>query len=306
MTDPLISEYLPVIRGHIVKKYRWMETRGNCLLTVDDLVQVASIALVRLVARWDLFLADEGKTRDGNGGMFWSFLEHEVKQDVYKYYERVAKAHRAADSSADDIEENYQNYPEHIRTALWRLQNPSLTQKGVAAFFDTLPQRDKILIALRYFDELPFKQVADVLAGYEKTVKNMTGRIVTRWRVFARNQILDVVSEVPRRVEWAWEPPQSLHDYVEARHRMGLSEYLGIVTLCFRADVSYLVDILKTAPTEVPGARKTSLSPYQQHQVDEMIADGVNMREISRRLNVPYAPVLNHAKRRRSSVDSAA
>ena len=39
--DQLISHYLPVVRGHIVKNYEWMARRGNCLISVDDLIQVA-------------------------------------------------------------------------------------------------------------------------------------------------------------------------------------------------------------------------------------------------------------------------
>lgn len=301
MTDPLITEYLPVLKGHIVRKYRWMENRGNCLLTIDDLVQVASIQLMKLAERWDDILAERGQTRDGNGGMFWKFLEHQTKQEVLRYYEKVAKANRPAHASADDIEENPGGYTPEVRTALARLQQPSIVHQDIAAFFDTLPRKDKMYIALRYFDELSYAQMADVLGANKNTTTNLTVRIVDRWRDYARNQFTDHSVVVGRRVEWEWEPTETLLTYIQNRHRVDLPEYLGWVSLCLRADVSYLADILSTQRTEAVSAREPALSPFQQAEVDRLIGEGVNKMEISRRLGVTYGKVLGHAKRGVSS-----
>jgi RNA polymerase sigma factor (sigma-70 family) len=304
MTDPLISEYLPVIRGHITKKYSWVDGTGNCMLTVDDLIQVASIALVRLVDRWDGFLARDGKEREGNGGLFWNFLENEVKNDIAKYYRDVVKLDRPTSDSLDAVPQDADESLATIRTALnarrdgesWGMVNDDLVDH-----FSVMPQRDKILIALRYFDELPFARIADVLGANEKTTRNLTLNAVNRWRAFSRNQYVEYPTDLPRRLPQPWEPTETLTTYLQSRHRKDISEYLGYVTICFRNDVSYLVDILGSERTVAPGAKAVGLSPAQQHQVDELMAQSVNMVEISRRLGVSYGLVIGHARRRRAA-----
>lgn len=298
MTDPLITEYLPMVKAMVARRYASMGRRGNCLLTVDDLVQIASIELMHLTSEWDQILAGMGKTRDGNGGMFWRFLEKRVRDAVIKYYDKVAHAKRAASSSIDDIEANPDHYSIEARTALARLQQPSIVHHDIAGFFDTLPRKDKVYIALRYFDELSYAQIADLLGAHKNTTINLTRRIVDRWRDFARNQFTDHSVVVGRRVEWEWEPTETLLTYIQNRHRVDLPEYLGWVSLCLRADVSYLADILSTQRTEAVSAREPALSPFQQAEVDRLIGEGVNKMEISRRLGVTYGVVIGHAKRR--------
>lgn len=296
MTDPLISEYLPVVNGHIVRHYAWMRDRGNCLITIEDLQQIAAITLINLTAKWDDILAREGKTRDGNGGLFWTFLAHQVKQDVLKYYERVGT--RETDRLADSIDAD-----DEFRTSI-RIPDGSATGKiltaDIAAFYDTLPRKDKVLIALRHFDELPYPQIASILGANKMTTFNLTARVEARWRDFARNQFTDHQVDVARRVEVAWEPPESLIEYVHTRHRKDLSEYLGYVTLCLRNDVTYLTGILG-GRSIAPGAMPSGLSPSQQVEVDKLIGEGVNKMEISRRLGVTYGVVIGHAKRRQAA-----
>lgn len=298
MTDPLITKYLPMVKALVVRRYASMGRSGNCLLTVDDLVQIASIELMHLTEKWDEILADMGKTRDGNDGMFWRFVEKRVRDAVMKYYDRVARAKRDPSSSIDDIEANPEHYSIEVRTALARLQQPSIVHHDIAGFFDTLPRKDKVYVALRYFDELSYAQMADLLGANKNTTTNLTVRIVDRWRDFARNQFTDHAVVVGRRVEVAWEPTQPLLTYIENRHRVGLPEYIGWVSLCLRADVSYLAAILTSERTEGPASREPLLSPAQQVQVDDLLRAGVNKKEISRRLGVTYGLVLGHAKRR--------
>ena len=162
MTDPLVTRYLPVLRGMIIKKYSWVETRGNCLLTVDDLIQVASIRLIDLVSRWDGILAGMGKERDGDGALFWTFLRHETKQAILAYWERVAPDNQPLTDSFDDHLEDEDSWAD-VRTSLMRLRDPSIIHADIADYFTTIPQRDKVIITLRYFDDLPWATVADVL-----------------------------------------------------------------------------------------------------------------------------------------------
>lgn len=291
--DPLISEYLPVVNGHIVRRYGGLIRGGNCLFTVEDVQQIAAIALVKLVDQWDGILAEQGKTREGNGGLFWRYLENNVKRDVLDFYNRAGKK-----GNRDvDLMEEYGDGDDDKRTSLWHMPRPSLAQQDVVDFFVTLPQRDKILIALRYFDELPFDRVADILSAEKRTTQTLTHRVVERWRAHARNQFQTYLEEVPPRQPRQWEEPESLSLYLQTRHRKDISEYLGYVTICFRADVSYLVDILGRERVEAAGQRAT-LSPFMQAQVDQMISDGVNNAEIARTLGLGYGQVRGQASRR--------
>ncbi|WP_433721132.1 hypothetical protein [Microbacterium laevaniformans] len=299
MNDPLIAEYLPVVHGHIAKNYAWMARRGNCLITVEDLQQIAAIALLKLCAKWDAILASEGKSRDGNSGLFWTILKVRVRDDVLKYYARIGL--REVDDLSDSIDDD-----DDFRTSIRAPYTPApgaILLADVADFFDTLPRKDKVYIALRHYDELPYPQMASILGALPATTRTLTSRIEGRWRDFARNQFTDHSVQVPRRVEVGWEPSDSLLNYVSSRHRNDLPTYLGRVSTAFHADPVYLSHILSEAPTIAPGTgnRWEPLSPFIQSQIDKMIGDGVNHMEISRTLGISYARVRGHASRRRAA-----
>ncbi len=294
MTDDLISEYLPVISGHISNKYRWVDQRGNCMLSVDDLIQIASIALVKLAAKWDDILAERGEERAGNGGLFWRFLELEIKRDVHKYFQRTAH-YEEPDPASFDTDDGLD-----IRTSLARHRDPSLTVADVADYYATLPLRDKILIALRYYDELPWQSVADILSAKFGNTAVLARIAVDRWRRYARNQFLEQPEPMSRQLKRSWEPPQSLHDYLRDRHRKDIHEYLGVVTIAFRTDPGYLFLILGKQQWFAPGAMDTgTLTPHHKHQIDVMLGAGMTMADAARRLNVPYTAVKWYVRRDR-------
>ncbi|WP_292763737.1 sigma-70 family RNA polymerase sigma factor [Microbacterium sp. UBA3486] len=298
--DPLISEYLPVVSGHIVNKYSWMAERGNCLMSLDDLKQVAAIALVKLVSRWDDVLAEQDKTREGNGGLFWWYLKTDVKRAVSKYYRDIAQH---GEYDAPILDELGAETLEMQRTSVRAPSEAAgarLTREDIVDFYSLMPLRDKTIIALRYFDELPYPQLADILDAQTKTTRNLTMNAVNRLRAFARNQYIDAPGKVPVRIEQPWSPPPALLTYLRERHRMNLAEYLGIVTIALRVDVSYLVEILRTDRTNVPGAMASTMTSFQCAAADELLRQGETMREVARRLDVSYGVIVSHAKRRQS------
>jgi DNA-directed RNA polymerase specialized sigma subunit len=303
MTDPLVSEYLPVVRGHIVKHYRWMENRGNCLITVDDLIQIASMTLVKLVEKWDGILEEKGETREGTGPLFWSFLRERIKGDVIKYYARdgMADENESRNPSFDEEPEDNAENQAFIRTSvrikadgiLWRS-----THNTIVDFFSVMPRQDKIEIALRYFDDLTLERVADIMEAPYKSTARRVKENTDRWRTFSRNQFTDEITDLRPRLPRAWEPPATLVEYLAARHRKTFEEYLGYVTLCFRSDAGYLNLALAERRYEATGAREGRLSPYFRAQIDTMLGEGESMREISRVLGVVYEDVKYHAKSR--------
>ncbi|WP_144797690.1 sigma-70 family RNA polymerase sigma factor [Microbacterium paludicola] len=320
MTDPLISEYLPVLRGHVIKKYRWMEERGNCLITIDDLIQIASIRLLKLAADWDDILAGQGKTRAGNNGLFWKYLENGTKQSVLKYYERVGnvplkgKSERDVTGGLTAISADGEEYgatDDQSAREWWQSVEDSMfgkiTLRKVADFFDTLPRRDKIIIALRHYDELPFAQIDALLGVAKRTVNPQADQIVTRWRDFARNQFTDHQVEVSKRQARPWEPTDVLIEYLRTRHRNDLPTYLGRVTIAFHTDPTYLAEILNPATTRSPASLsgyhgdRLPLSAFMQAQIDKMLGEGVTGAEIARTLGLSRNRVYDHAKRRHAA-----
>ena len=312
--DQLISHYLPVVRGHIVKNYEWMARRGNCLISVDDLIQVASIALLKLVGRWDEIVAGLDRpptSRDHAGRLFWSYLKDDVKWTVMSYYKRDGEGDVDINDRASSLDREHDDDggtidPDiDVHTSL-RLQDSSMSWQVVhdqiIEYYQIMPQRDKVHIALRYFDELPIRRVADILEAKEGATAQFTMRAVTRWRTQAQNLFLEFPNEIePRRHHVSWDPPGTLLGFTEARHRKDLPEYLWYATECFRADVSYLVDILGFGMVRAPGVRRTELSPYFQAQADIMIRDGVSLQEIANRLGVTKDRVWKYSRQRRAS-----
>jgi DNA-directed RNA polymerase specialized sigma24 family protein len=310
MTDTLISFYLPVVRGHIVNKYAWMETRGNCLITIEDLQQIAAIALVKLAAEWDETVAEhypnEPQRREGHDPRFWGLLAKAIKFRVINYYKNVGRADDNENSwpsfdapPPDGSTLNYAEAHTSIRqpesSPLWGLVNDTLIE-----YFQILSTREKVLIALRYFDELPFEQIADILSSQRGTCGAKVKEIGARWRAYARNQFVDQPAELAPHNPYRWEVPPGLIEYVETRHRKDLSEWLWFVTECFRADVGYLTAVLGEGRYVVPGslAKLHVISPYVGSQIDSMRADGLTQQAVANMLGITKSQVSHYLSRR--------
>lgn len=312
--DTLLADWAPKLRGYVIKHYGWMETRGNCLIGIDDLVQIALIALVDLAARWDDILAAQGKTRDGNDGMFWAYLKQQTKNAVWTFYRREGNVPADGPAERDltrgleitTADEDTLHVTDAVDLRDWWLtvedtMYGKITLRAIADFYDTLPRRDKILIALRHYDELPYKQVGALLGMRDTSAQELTRSITDRWRDHARNQYTDHHVEVKRRVARDWEEPDTLTAYIRDRHRNDLPTYIGRVSIAIHTDPAYLADILNPGRAYAPGAsygRFEPLSPYMQHQIDKMLGDRVPMTEIARVLGIGYQRVRGHASRR--------
>lgn len=299
-TDPLISRYLPVVNGHIMKNYRWIEERGNCLCTVEDLQQIAAIALIRLAGKWDEILAEKGKARDGDNALFWAYLKNYVKSDVNAFFRDHGK--KGADDDTIFKGEDDETEDEMVRTSIRAKEDTpigNIIWEDLVDFFELMPQKDKILIVLRYFDELTFDQMGDVLSANPGTTKALTSLVEQRWRLRARNMFTDYPAEETPRKPRPWDKPDSLEVYLQSRHRRDLSEHLWFATQCFRDDVSYLTDILGSTPFYPAGATegRRVLNPTQEAMIDAMIREGESGAEIARRLEIPLHQVYQHSRR---------
>ncbi len=299
--EAIIARMLRPLRGHIVNRYAWMERRGGCLVTVEDLIQVASLELVKLATEWTTkrpaeMLVDEGR-------VFWSYLQKIVKTTVLDCLnenldpQQVDLDEQGAYGSghASDIDDEPRT---SVRTPAVSF-NWAMLSEEIVDYFAVMPRRHKVLIALRYFEELTFDEIG-VLNGMSKeSVFKIVGPAVESWRKVTQGIYAEKRWGVARITGSPWEAPAAVEEFVQARHGIDVTEWLGFVTRCFRADVSYLVDALSVGRYFPPGAVAVGLSPAQRAQVDIMISAGHNPTDVARRLELPRNMVYNHTKRRR-------
>lgn len=295
-TDPgrLISKFIPQLRAHVTAKYAWLGDRGNCILGVDDLIQIASIQLMDLAERWgDIVKEHPDFERDLNGtydGYFYMFLKTRVMQKIIsanKRERRVAYEGLTFEYEGDELDrpELYEcsDGELHDRTGVRRRPDgpwwPAVAN-NIMTFWDHMTQREKVAIALRFYDGLSTTQVNE-LAGVDRGLPN---DIRKRWRAHARNQVRlgDDHEEIQHHRSHAWSPPEVLLEYLKARHRMDIHEYLGIVTISFRTDPMYIVDAL----TEDGHGPTRLITIEQEESIDRLAAEGYKAPQIAREIGV--------------------
>ncbi|MFJ4999906.1 hypothetical protein ACIP5T_17270 [Microbacterium sp. NPDC088619] len=279
--DPeyLLNRFLPTLRPHIINNYAWMERRGNCLISVEDLTQLAAIELMKLIKDWpDILARDDIDTTRDTDPLFFHFLKHHVKQQLQKVLSR-----KGTDPETVSLEVEYEGqtferddlYDD--RTSLRRRPDGEhwpATYGIIMDFWDNLAPVDKMWIALRHFDELSRPHIK-TLMGKDTAILDL---ITKRWRAHARNQILDHEEEVEPRKARPWEPPEQLLEYLRTRHGKDMHEYLGIVTICFRQDSGYLCRALDMRPHHVGTAK---ISPEQIAMIDLLRSQGRTHKEIA-------------------------
>ena len=306
MSDTLITHHLPGVIGYIKNHYAWMETRAtNCMITVDDLVQIASIQLIKLAQKWPEVWAETQATQETEGvknaedRYFWTHLKWDIKGAVHAYYERYTGLKQGEESTPESALEIDDWLEERTSVRLpHEMPGSRIPRYDIVDFFSRMPLRDKVHIALQYFDELTGKQMGDLLGIAAGAVYNYNLDVIHRMRIFARNQFQDTREPLTEHRPRPWEPPEALTVYLQGRHRMDIHEYVGIFTIALREDVSYLTDILGTTRTSPPRPGMRALSPFQETQVDVMLAAGHTQKEIAARVGVSQATISNHSRRR--------
>ncbi len=319
MTSPenMVDEFLPQLRAHVIRRYGWLERRGNCLITIDDLIQVASIALLRHIDRWPSIAADRGWDPSNNDGAFFVMLKEDVKRKIIRYRRDAGDP---AEGEIEPIATSFDNRPTvdgheletteaEYRTSLhapnmhphWKM-----VQADIVDYFVFLRKREKMNIALRYFDELSHATTAEMLGISVQSSRQTITKVKAEWINHARNQFRDEQVLTQERTHGiVWEPSEALVAYIRDRHRMDIDEFLGIVTIAFREDVGYLTEILSENYHYGATAHAASraLSPYQEAQVDKWVAAGMSQADIARDLGVAYHHVNRYvASGRRTAV----
>lgn len=299
MSD-LLPEYLRIIRGHVINRYSWVARRGHCLFSVDDLIQIASIVLVTVARREEaegrsIGPAEEDRKR------FFGLAKAAVKNTVFsglrdEHYDVETEASDSFDEPTAPGEPENRTTKEAQRSSFGP-KAPPMLHSAVAQYFDTLPQRMKVLIALRYFDRLTMSQI-ETMTGVSSATARVR-EITDRWRAFARNQALPELEELPVLRPRPWQPPEALTEYLDARYQSDIAGYLGFFTIALRLDVGYLVDILGAEKFYVPQshADRRALTHEQAAEADELLASGWAQWRVAEHLGVGRSTITRHARR---------
>lgn len=298
-SDPLISEYLSQMNAHIATKYAWLTYRGNCLVTVEDLQQLAAITLVKLTASWDSYLATRGLSRsDDVGGLFWNSVKNNVKQDLLKYYAREGQADNFG-AETPIVEETDDEDELHKRTTITAVtESPEwgVIRDAIIDAYALMPRRFKVVVALLQFDGLDQAQAADVLGVSQSAVSLTMSKAREYLREVARSQFVSSPSRAAPFSRSRWTEPATFAEYVTSRHRMDTDEFLGIVHIAFRTDPIYLVHLLGQNDGAGKNRGTFTLTPEQQARVDYLSGHGISLKAVAETIGVPYHQVYRYAK----------
>lgn len=308
--DPgrLVEAFLPKLRAHVTKRYAWLDTRGNCMLSIDDVIQAASIRLIQLAERWAVVVDKhpEWEPTDGTyDALFFTYLHFEVKKAIGKEHQLAggdtSLVSLTVEQGGEQFERaalyEYSDGELHDRTGVRRRPDGPwwhAVVEEIMTFWDTMAPKEKMSIALRHYDELPADRVATLMG----TSPLYTNRVERRWRAHARNTVRlgDDYEFVPRTKPYAWQPTDLLEAYLQDRHQKTLHEYLGVVTISFRVDPDYLVRALTAANTYSPSTHD-KLSANQLDALYHLADEGLGYAAIARELNVTDRTVARRLQR---------
>lgn len=278
--DALVARWMPVIPGYVQNNYRWVEDKyGECLYSVSDLIQ---LSMVKLIQKAREFTPDESATDEANHRMFFSFLKKAVQFAIKQEIHDHKNPHWGDSFDGDNGEET------DVRTSLRIFVDPSLIHSMLVDYFDLLPQRAKLCLAIRYFDELTVKEAAAILGDGAQTY---TSRVIERYRRHARNLWVEFPERLENTRMLDWETPAAVEEYVRNRWQSDIPGYLAHVSRCLRADVSYLVDMLGSGYTVTP---RSTVTPQQQQRIqriENLSALGWTQRRIAEALGVSQSVV---------------
>lgn len=299
-TEDTVATYLPILRGYVVKNYSWISRRGHCLLDLDDLLQIASILLMKIAADWE----DRGEAIGGseaNRSRFFGYLKGAVKTELLsemrdrRFDTETAKFDSLnAPATSDDGVENTATIAAYRSAHIPKA--PDMLHGEAAEYFPYLPPMVKTMLTLRYFDQLTMAQI-NALMGMRVEAK--IGVEISRWRRYCLNLCTSDIVELPSRRTRAWSPTPELLEYLQDRYSTDLPGYLGFFTIALRVDAGYLVEILNPSKTYVPDSHRgrRAFTPLEERRVDDMLASGHTLQEVAAAFDVATSTIFRHSHR---------
>lgn len=226
-------------RRWAIKKYG-TDTR----LTWDDLIDISDDAVLRALDKADRNI-EEGTPV--SGALFWFLVTSNISQRIIDEWARLRTrtSHHTYDEAGD--EDGLQPWW-MLRTELCVHSRESLLHHKIAAQLAILPTRWKILLTLRYYEELPLEEVAKAVSAHPSKVKELIGRICAYVLMLAMQEVPDQPPAVEPARTNPWEIPFTMHRWVWLNTKYpDVHTWLGAAQHAYETDVSYLVDFLDRA-----------------------------------------------------------
>lgn len=212
----------------------------------DTLEGIAVDELFALADRYPEWCEEEQS--EPSGKVFWTFLKRNIDHRVWKEWSRKRAASFDDLTHDDDGNEFYWGRMLLSAHDLDALRRPSLLHQAIVDAIAVLPARWKILLALRFHEELPISEVAEIVGAETSATQVLLTRAVAQVREVALHETKATpVTITPVRTK-PWDIPFSVHRWVwlNTRHP-DVHAWLGHVQHDYALEVGYVTDMLWTA-----------------------------------------------------------
>jgi len=238
-----IREFKDFARQRVRSRWANQAQATSAHRDLDDFLSIAYFELVRLANRFPDWIDPERLGGAPEKIVFFNQLNQEIDWTIAEYL-----SHRYSttppgrlDRKSDDDEDDG---PDALEAARSRYRPPSMLLNEIVDYLSLMPLKNKVFAALRFFEEMPLDQIAELVEMSRESVTNQITRFSQQMREFALSRVLENPDPVPHYRYNKWEPPQRLLDWAE-QYGDDLQGYVGYVTICFRVDVSYMQDIIE-------------------------------------------------------------
>lgn len=233
-------------RGHKYAIDRWGMRRDLRYLHHDDLRSLADYALAKLLSK-------PGDEIDYvlPGGAFWNMLRNGIDWGVARITRVRDNDPGRVWSYDDDTGSDFEDEdPARSYPFLQVVGRESLMLTTIADHIATsFPTPLKAILALRFFEQLELSEVAEIIGCTDAAVTSWTKAATHNIVDFARNQTLENPIEVRGLTKLQHATREAVVSNVGAwvgeRHGVDLSSWLGWAQICYRTDVSYIVDMIR-------------------------------------------------------------
>jgi|GEM_PF-4719205 len=279
--DQIIEQYFPYAELRVISRYRYaVMERGAA--TWDDLKGAAIDGLIKASDAWHPWCAKTGHDPADKRELFY-FVNNSVDWRVNDYLNHYA----FTDNSFDDLTDEASDRPidaDLLRTTLHLRQEPSRLLAQIAEFIGTLRLREQLVLALRYFDEMPVTTIATMSGVQLVSISAILASTSKKVLAFALAELVTFPEPVPISNTRGYAVPPIIANWINAHYGVELDAYLKFARLCYSIDVSYVVEIIDRAHgifTIPPTAVNSKVTSEQLADMERRRAAGESYNAIA-------------------------
>jgi hypothetical protein len=225
-------------------KRHW-QVSGNPMVGFQDLLSQASELLFIAATQYPAWARKNGLDPYSQP-IFWSFARKAIDWGLGTYLrEKPQKTDTSLNMlNGEDDDDDFAS-GDLIRTQMSRHRPPSMLHRDIATYAAGLRRDWRIAIALRYFEELPYPEVAPLLGKTLESAQKLVPYVCKYVREYALSLVVEhpYVAKPPRKATVDQDTPE-LTAYIQNAYGCDVSTWLDWVAACYRADVAYVTDLL--------------------------------------------------------------